>query len=119
MSSSLIIPWGLLLPSNQQGEFRRMDLTKDETKFGRAPNCDYQISMQKDKLTVNEYFNVSKEHFSIIHSDNKAFLTDHSMNGSFINGIRVGNGHSSELTQGDIISINVEFFNMFKFVMLL
>ena len=73
--------WALkILSGPQAGQVIR--LKNGKNKFGRSPNCDFQIEGQ----------GISKEHFEITVMSGKMMLTDlKSSNGTFVNGLRVQN----------------------------
>lgn len=76
----------------------------------------FPYSIGKDVKTMNYVLgnqSVSRDHASIYIEDNKFYLTDNgSTNGTTIEGIRVQLGERAELSDGDIISLGNEVFQV-------
>ncbi len=76
-----------------QGETRRIDLSRSPVVFGRDSRCDHAFAYQ----------GISRRHFSLERSENGWVVTDlESSNGTFINNNRV---QQHTLRPGDTISI--------------
>lgn len=99
--------WGRMLPLGSS--FMAIDLIKDEYTFGRGEGCDYQFNTEE--MIKNSCFQAySKVHFKIFMEYKSgtgahAFLHDLSVNGTFVNGGKVGKGRKSVLNNNDEISL--------------
>ena len=107
--------WGILIPI-LPGRFRPIILNKTTFTFGRLPTCDFVASKQKDELSEVKFMAVSKTHFIISNSDERTFIEDQSLCGTYINGQKVGKGHTIEIQEGAIISLFEESFKIFRFM---
>ncbi|XP_023213618.1 serine/threonine-protein kinase Chk2-like, partial [Centruroides sculpturatus] len=83
--------WGRLFPCNSK--FISLVLTKDKYTFGRDSECDYCFNSPQLK-SHSSFTSLSKFHFSLIREKTSTgiftLLEDHSSNGTYINGVKVG-----------------------------
>eukprot|EP00111_Clytia_hemisphaerica_P025059 TCONS_00073764-protein len=108
-------PWGILFPFDSN-KYMYANLTNQgETKFGRAPTCDYMF--HKDTLTLKEYMNISKVHFTISRQHNgTVWIKNHGLNGTFVNGEHIGNNINYPLTHNSIIAMALSENRVFTFL---
>jgi hypothetical protein len=78
-------------------------ISSDNFTFGRGENSKVLLR-NENECDHNDLF-VSREHFSIRKEENKVFLTDHSSNGTFLNGKLISK--SDELTAGLLHEIEI------------
>ena len=78
-------------------------ISSDNFTFGRGVNSLVLLSKESE-CDHNDLF-VSREHFSIRKEEKKVFLTDHSSNGTFLNGKLISK--SEELTAGILHEIEI------------
>ncbi len=78
-------------------------ISSDNFTFGRGVNSMVLLS-KENECDHNDLF-VSREHFSIRKEVKKVFLTDHSSNGTFLNGKLISK--SEELTAGILHEIEI------------
>lgn len=101
--------WGRVFPLGSS--FVALDLCKDEYTFGRGEACDYQFN--SPEMVKNPCFQAySKVHFKISRESGSGtgditFLHDLSVNGTFINGEKIGKGRKSVLNNNDEISLAI------------
>ena len=86
--------WGQLLPLC--GTLPRIDLSKDSFKLGRGRDMDYVIS-ESDMGSSDWLKNVSRLQCEIIKQGPKFFIRDLSLNGTWINGNKIGKDNMSPL----------------------
>ncbi|XP_023214969.1 serine/threonine-protein kinase Chk2-like isoform X2 [Centruroides sculpturatus] len=101
--------WGKLFPCNSK--FMSLVLTKDKYTFGRDSECDYCFNSPQLK-SHSSFTSLSKFHFSLIREKTSTgiftLLEDHSSNGTYINGVKVGKTNKQLLTNNDEISLIVK-----------
>jgi serine/threonine-protein kinase Chk2 len=96
------------------------DLTLSEYSFGRGENCDYQfnsVDMIKNscfQAYSKVHFRVKREYFGS--SGAHVLLYDESINGTFVNGNKVGRGCKQVLMSNDEISLAVAKNKVFVYV---
>ncbi|XP_023327885.1 serine/threonine-protein kinase Chk2 [Eurytemora carolleeae] len=92
--------WGQLYP--HCGTFPRLALSTDSFKLGRGRSMDYVIR-ESDMGSAKWLTAVSKVQCEIIKSGTEVFVRDHSSNGTWLNGKKIGKNnmrpleHDSEL----------------------
>ena len=96
-------PWGLLYPKSYARFSVKHLHGRKEITFGRD---ETDVIFEKDGLTTVDFQSISKSHFMIKKDeDNKVFITDLSVNGTFVNGKRIENGIKHELHHHNEIGI--------------
>ena len=80
------------------------DLTVDDSLFTGSNDKYLQCSQ------------VSRVHFELKRVGSSVALIDQSMNGTYVNGIKVGKGKQQSLDQGDVVAILQRDFDVFVFV---
>jgi len=93
--------WGRLYP--QCGTFPRLDLKTDTFKLGRGSTMDYTIS-ETDMGSAKWMVAVSKCQCEIFRKSDGVFLRDHSSNGTWVNGVKVGKNNCVSLEHDSEIS---------------
>ncbi|KAL8179955.1 UNVERIFIED_CONTAM: hypothetical protein K2H54_000767 [Gekko kuhli] len=95
------------------------DCLKNEYWFGRDPSCDYSFT----RLNVADtelYKQYSKKHFRIFRepgprNSHVAYIEDHSANGTYVNGQRLGKGNKLPLTHNAEIALALHRNKVFVF----
>jgi FHA domain len=68
-----------------------VQLVEDLTMFGKSEKCNFVFELDAHQLHKPAVFSkISNRHFSIFKSAGMVYIEDHSINGTFVNGIRVG-----------------------------
>ena len=80
------------------------DLTVDDSLFTGSNDKYLQCSQ------------VSRVHYELKRVGSSVALIDQSMNGTYVNGIKVGKGKQQRLDQGDVVAILQRDFDVFVFV---
>ena len=80
------------------------DLTVDDSLFTGSNDKYLQCSQ------------VSRVHFELKRVGSSVALIDQSMNGTYVNGIKVGKGKQQSLDQGDVVAILQHHFYVFIFI---
>ncbi|KAF8326645.1 kinase-like domain-containing protein [Cantharellus anzutake] len=88
--------WGRLVPASPKVKRIDFNRSKDRYSIGRAQNADYQLSGSNRISGIHVWFH---------YADNTVFMTDRSMNGTFVNGRRVAKGVSLMIHDRDEISM--------------
>ena len=84
---------------DEYGARRRLDVI-DRVFIGRT--C-WGIDDRKKIILLNPH--VSRKHAEIVHRGGALHITDTSINGTWVNGVRIKSGSSRELDDGDVIRI--------------
>ena len=109
-NSKLKEPWGTLVA--QALCFKNIELHEDMFVFGRNVNNEY---LEKD-LVNRKFFNtLSRKQFTIVKTESKVEITDHSSTGTFIQKRKLGINQTTDLKHNDIISVGSEEFECFCF----
>jgi len=96
------------------------DLTEKETVIGKTSSCN--ITLTEDEVNSSTWNVISKKHFKITRTvsssdpmlDIKIELTDLSLNGTFVNNVKVPRGKTVQLQNDDVIAVaKAEFKGMF------
>ena len=111
-------PWAYLSSSSEH--FKSFDIRKDTFLLGRQPEADYVL--QSPALPDEALKLYSRRHFSIVkrkdaedlHLPIMPILEDESMAGTWVNGEKIGKGHSRPLVHGDVISVLHEEHRVFR-----
>merc|ERR1719450_816891 len=122
-------PWGWLVAVNSKGLRLTSDTkpgspvlipVRDEVlKIGRDLSCDIIVNESMfiesgdEDLKIGK---VSRVQFEIKKVDNLVVVIDRSMNGTYVNGIKVGKDKEQILDQGDVVAILQSNFNVFFFI---
>ena len=83
-------------------KYCRIPLNKDSYFLGRASSCDYVVR-ESDMGSVKWLTAISKIQCEIVKNSKGTFIKDHSSNGTWINGNKIGKGnawpldHNSEI----------------------
>jgi len=93
---------------------------KGETmKVGRDPSCNLTLEETLFTGSTDEDLQlgkVSRVQFELKRVGSSVALVDQSMNGTYVNGLKVGKGKQHSLDQGDIVAILQVDFEVFVFV---
>ena len=119
--------WGILYPINCYLYKAVHMKNNDEYYVGRDSDCQYQIrakhGFRKSEELEILFSNLSKKHFKIYKENDdtssrgySVILEDLSMNGTFVNGVRVGQGCKHTLDNNSRISLACEDHEAFIFV---
>jgi pSer/pThr/pTyr-binding forkhead associated (FHA) protein len=65
-------------------------MIKDKFSFGRSTKCDFTFHEVKHQISQEVYMQISHRHFTIYKDKDIVYLEDHSSNGTYVNGARVG-----------------------------
>ncbi|XP_038132533.1 serine/threonine-protein kinase Chk2 isoform X2 [Cyprinodon tularosa] len=105
--------WGRLLPMVRG--FRSQDCIEDQYLFGRDSGCDYVLG-DPDNKRSQKFRIYSKKHFRIYREGSKVFLEDLSNNGTFVDGIKVGQNKKLPLTNNAVLSLAEQRNRVFVFM---
>uniref|UniRef100_A0A1A8NJI7 CHK2 checkpoint homolog n=1 Tax=Nothobranchius rachovii TaxID=451742 RepID=A0A1A8NJI7_9TELE len=106
-------PWGRLLPMTQA--FRSLDCVEDQYLFGRDSRCDYVLDDPREK--GSEKFRIySKKHFRIYRDGSEVFVEDYSNNGTFVDGVLVGQKRKLPLINNSVLSLAEQRNRVFVFI---
>ncbi|MEQ2261834.1 hypothetical protein XENORESO_016524, partial [Xenotaenia resolanae] len=109
-------PWGRLLPMVRG--FRSHDCTEDQYLFGRDSGCDYVLDDPDDK--GSKRFRIySKKHFRIYRDGSEVFVEDYSNNGTFVDGVKVGQNKKLPLINNAVLSLAEQRNRVFVFINLM
>ncbi|XP_015282760.1 PREDICTED: serine/threonine-protein kinase Chk2 [Gekko japonicus] len=110
-------PWGRLfaLPAG----LGPCDCLKNEYWFGRDPSCEYSFT-RLNVAHTELYKQYSKKHFRIFRepgprNSHVAYIEDHSANGTYVNGQRLGKGNKFPLTHNAEIALALHHNKVFVF----
>jgi len=102
----MVTIWAKLIPYLPSIKFRKVDISRTNTTFGREPGCTHVFDRNLDQLAETQYLDISRTHFEIIYHESTAYIKDYSLNGTFLNDIRIGKGEQVKIFDEDVISIN-------------
>uniref|UniRef100_A0A1B6DMK8 non-specific serine/threonine protein kinase n=1 Tax=Clastoptera arizonana TaxID=38151 RepID=A0A1B6DMK8_9HEMI len=110
--------WGRLYPTDTRN-LSRIDLSKEEYVVGRSPDCD--ICITESNAPKNLVVVISKLQFKVWRKpldtgSYLVYLKDMSMNGTFVNKVKVGKSNEIALCNGDEISLARPSFKAYVFV---
>lgn len=88
-----------------------VELKEEVVTVGKLTTCE--VSITSEEVPGNFWVVISRKHFSISRIQQEVLgktisavqLTDLSMNGTFINGRKVGKGQSKDLEDNDLIAV--------------
>ena len=111
--------WGRLYPASRNVKFH--ELTGDEVTVGKLQSCG--VCITSEEVPNDTWVVISRKQFSISRIQQEVLglslsaiqLTDLSMNGTFINGKKVGKGLSKDLEDNDVISVGRPHFKVYYF----
>ena len=113
-------PWGWLLSiSTQQLQPVLTPVKGEGVKVGRDPSCDLVLNEVIFTSSTDEDLQltkVSRVQFQLKRSGTNVVLEDKSMNGTYVNGLKLGKGKQHSLDQGDTISVLQMDFEVFMFI---
>lgn len=106
------IVWGML--KSQKVSMYNVYLKEEAYVFGRSDDGG-RIDLNVQKRDHTKY--ISREQFTISRENDQspAYITDKSINGTWVNGGLIGNGKKNILKTGDIIGILVHNEPVYKF----
>lgn len=105
-------PWGRLLPMITG--FRVHNCFEDQYTFGRDRRCSYTFGKSSEiSPWLNSY---SKHHFRLFRENNIVFIEDTSANGTFVDGVKIGNGKKIPLANNAEIALAGETHKVFVFI---
>lgn len=110
--------WGrLFCMGGSRCKFPDTDLCQSVFSFGRADYCDLCVTSQH--LTEKYLNSISSVHFKLhrveTNSGSHTELEDTSLNGTYVNGERVGRGNRIVLTNNAEIALSLKSFKVFVF----
>ncbi|XP_023199410.1 serine/threonine-protein kinase Chk2 isoform X2 [Xiphophorus maculatus] len=106
-------PWGRLLP--MAPGFRSHDCVEDRYLFGRDAACDYVLDDPQDRKS-KRFRIYSKKHFRIYREGSEVFVEDYSNNGTFVDGVKVGQNKKLPLTNNAVLSLAEQRNRVFVFI---
>ena len=114
-------PWGWLLSISKHQLSPVLTPVKGEImKVGRGPSCcDLVLNEIVFMGSTDEDLQlgkVSRVQFQLQRSGNNVVIEDNSMNGTYVNGLKLGKGGQHSLDQEDTISILQMDFEVFLFI---
>ena len=114
-------PWGWLLSISKHQLSPVLTPVKGEImKVGRGPSCcDLVLNEIVFTGSTDEDLQlgkVSRVQFQLQRSGNNVVIEDNSMNGTYVNGLKLGKGGQHSLDQEDTISILQMDFEVFLFI---
>lgn len=120
--SPMVLPWGRLCPNKPK--FIPVELVGDSYTLGRGTNCEINVLiLGLDKKIVDC---ISKQHFKIskekIKSSNNieditvVYIEDLSINGTYVNKMKIGKGNRVVLENHDVISLAQAKFAVYIFM---
>ncbi|KAI8606145.1 kinase-like domain-containing protein [Dissophora ornata] len=94
-------PWGelVIVPGSTEDAPRRIELTKKTMWLGRDPN--------EVDIVLGKHLFLSSKQCLIHHKKKDVFVSDASLNGVFVNNLKVNIGKSCQLFTGDILGLIV------------
>ncbi|KAL7392578.1 hypothetical protein ABVT39_026598 [Epinephelus coioides] len=95
-------PWGRLLP--MAPGFRSLDCFEEQYLFGRGPKCQYVLRDPNDKES-KKFRIYSKKHFRIYREGSEVFVEDYSNNGTFVDGIKIGQDRKLPLINNAVLAL--------------
>ncbi|XP_047448691.1 serine/threonine-protein kinase Chk2 [Mugil cephalus] len=104
-------PWGRLLPMAEG--FRSHDCIEDQYLFGRDSRCNYVLSDPHNRERFRIY---SKRHFRIYREGSEVFVEDLSNNGTFVDGIPIGQNMKLPLVNNSVLSLSEQRNRVFVFM---
>ncbi|XP_054895877.1 serine/threonine-protein kinase Chk2 [Poeciliopsis prolifica] len=106
-------PWGRLLP--MAPGFRSHECVEDRYLFGRDAACDYVLDDPQDRKS-KRFRIYSKKHFKIYREGSEVFVEDYSNNGTFVDGVKVGQNKKLPLTNNAVLSLAEQRNRVFVFI---
>uniref|UniRef100_A0A1A7XUX3 CHK2 checkpoint homolog n=2 Tax=Iconisemion striatum TaxID=60296 RepID=A0A1A7XUX3_9TELE len=106
-------PWGRLLPMAQG--FRSHDCVEDQYLFGRDSKCDYVLDDPHERGS-KKFRIYSKKHFRIYREGSEVFVEDYSNNGTFVDGVLVGQKRKLPLINNSVLSLAEQRNRVFVFI---
>ncbi|XP_056130299.1 serine/threonine-protein kinase Chk2 isoform X2 [Lampris incognitus] len=106
-------PWGRMLPMVKG--FKALNCVQEEYLFGRESKCHYVIN--DPVLIASQRFRTySKKHFRIFREGTIVFIEDLSNNGTFVDGVLIGQGKKQPLPNNAVIALAEERDRVFMFI---
>ncbi|KAL7677410.1 hypothetical protein ACOME3_003647 [Neoechinorhynchus agilis] len=120
--------WASLIPTNDL--FSKVDLSRDKISFGRSLECDLSFSRHNIAIVAQQpghrgtiasttYKAISNFHFVIERDPSDlslSYITDTSMNGTYVNGERILKNVRVLLSSGDEIGICFQKYSIYTFL---
>ncbi|XP_070690126.1 serine/threonine-protein kinase Chk2 isoform X2 [Pempheris klunzingeri] len=106
-------PWGRLLPMAKG--FRSHDCIEDQYLFGRDSKCNYVLD-DPDNRGSKKFRIYSKKHFRIYREGSEVFVEDYSNNGTFVDGILIGQDKKLPLVNNAVLALSEQRNKVFVFI---
>lgn len=84
--------------------FRSLDCFEEQYLFGRGPKCQYVLRDPNDKES-KKFRIYSKKHFRIYREGSEVFVEDYSNNGTFVDGIKIGQDRKLPLINNAVLAL--------------